>query len=43
MLAAFGDNITNSRYRTQVQFNGFGIGATWNQPATWGVEAGVKF
>jgi iron complex outermembrane receptor protein len=43
MLAVFGDNVTNSRYRTQVQFNGFGIGATWSQPATWGVEGGVKF
>jgi iron complex outermembrane receptor protein len=43
MLAAFGDNITNARYRTQVQYNGFGIGASWSAPATWGVEAGVKF
>jgi iron complex outermembrane receptor protein len=43
MLAVFGDNITDARYRTQVQYNGFGIGATWSAPATWGVEAGVKF
>ena len=42
-LAVFGDNVTDTRYRTQVQFNAFGIGAQWNQPATVGVEGGVKF
>jgi iron complex outermembrane receptor protein len=42
-IAVFGDNLTNKRYRTQVQYNGFGIGASWSQPVTWGVEAGVKF
>jgi iron complex outermembrane receptor protein len=42
-LAVFGDNVTDTRYRTQVQFNAFGIGAQWNTPATVGVEAGVKF
>ncbi len=42
-FAVFGENVTDVRYRTQVQFNGFGIGAEWNQPATIGVEAGVKF
>lgn len=43
MFAVFGDNVTDKRYRTQVQYNGFGIGASWSTPATWGVEAGVKF
>jgi iron complex outermembrane receptor protein len=43
MAAVYGDNVTNVRYRTQVQYNGFGIGASWNAPATWGVEVGVKF
>jgi iron complex outermembrane receptor protein len=43
MLAFYGTNITNHRYRTQVQENGFGIGASWSQPASWGIEAGVKF
>lgn len=43
MLAAYGTNITNERYRVQVQFNGFGAGAQWNQPASWGIEAGAKF
>jgi iron complex outermembrane receptor protein len=42
-LAIFGENLTNKRYRTQVQYNGFGIGASWSAPVTWGVEAGVKF
>lgn len=41
--AVYGDNVTNERYRTAVQYNGFGIGASWNAPATWGVELGVKF
>jgi iron complex outermembrane receptor protein len=43
MLAFYGTNITDHRYRTQVQYNGFGIGASWSQPASWGIEAGVKF
>ncbi len=42
-LAVFGDNVTNSRYRTQVLSNNFGIGNVWSAPATWGVQAGVKF
>jgi iron complex outermembrane receptor protein len=41
--AVFGDNVTNDRYRTQVQYNGFGIGGGWSAPAIWGVEFGVKF
>jgi iron complex outermembrane receptor protein len=42
-LAAYGTNVTDKRYRTQVQYNSYGIGATWNQPASWGIEAGAKF
>jgi iron complex outermembrane receptor protein len=42
-LALFGDNVTNERYRTQIQYNSFGIGASWSAPTTWGVEAGAKF
>jgi iron complex outermembrane receptor protein len=42
-VAFYGDNVTNSRYRTQVQYNGFGIGASWSQPASWGMEVGVNF
>jgi iron complex outermembrane recepter protein len=42
-VALYGENVTNERYRTQVQYNGFGIGASWSQPATVGVELGAKF
>ena len=42
-LAAFGDNVTNSRYLTQVQYSNFGIGANWSKPITFGGEIGVKF
>lgn len=42
-IAAFGNNVTDSRYRTQAQYSSFGIGANWNQPATYGVEVGVSF
>jgi iron complex outermembrane recepter protein len=43
MVALYGENLTNERYRTQVQENGFGIGASWSAPATWGIELGAKF
>ena len=43
MVALWGNNVTNSRYRTGVQYNNFAIGANWNQPTTYGVEVGVKF
>ena len=42
-IALFGDNVTDSRYRTQVQYNNFGIGATYSQPATYGIEFGARF
>ena len=42
-VAAFGDNVTNSRYQTQVLFNTLGTGSVWNSPTTYGVEVGVKF
>jgi iron complex outermembrane receptor protein len=42
-VALYGENLTNQRYRTQVQYNSFGIGASWNAPATWGVQLGSKF
>ena len=42
-VALYGENLTNDRYRTQVQYNGFGIGASWSAPTTWGVEVGTKF
>lgn len=42
-IAAFGDNVTGSRYRTQVQYNNFAIGSAWNSPMTYGIEVGAKF
>jgi iron complex outermembrane receptor protein len=42
-VAVYGDNVANARYRNQVQYNGFGIGAGWSAPAIWGVEFGAKF
>jgi iron complex outermembrane receptor protein len=42
-VALYGDNLTNERYRTSIQYTGEGIGATWNQPASWGIELGAKF
>ena len=42
-VGLWGDNVTNSRYRTQVQFNNFGIGSTWSAPVTYGLDFGVKF
>ncbi|MCT2400795.1 TonB-dependent receptor [Novosphingobium mangrovi (ex Huang et al. 2023)] len=42
-LAAYGDNVTNSRYLTQVQYSNFGLGANWNKPVTYGLEFGVSF
>jgi iron complex outermembrane receptor protein len=41
-VALYGNNLTNVRYRTQVQYNGFGIGASWDMPATWGIQLGAK-
>ena len=41
-VAVFGTNVTNSRYRSEVQYNGVGIGAQWSQPAVWGIEFGAK-
>jgi iron complex outermembrane receptor protein len=42
-LAAYGDNVTNSRYLTQVQYSNFGIGSNWSKPVTFGGEVGFKF
>ncbi|MEJ6010042.1 TonB-dependent receptor [Novosphingobium aquae] len=42
-FAVFGENVTNKRYLTQVQYSNFGIGANWSKPASYGVEVGVKF
>jgi iron complex outermembrane receptor protein len=42
-VALYGENLTDKRYRTQVQYNSYGIGASWNAPTTWGIQLGTKF
>jgi iron complex outermembrane receptor protein len=42
-IGLWGDNVTNSRYRTQVQYANNGIGANWSRPTTFGVDLGAKF
>ncbi len=42
-VALWGDNVTDSRYRTQVTYGDFGIGSTYNAPVTYGIELGFKF
>jgi iron complex outermembrane receptor protein len=42
-LALYGENLTDKRYRTQVQYNSYGMGASWNAPTTWGIQVGTKF
>ncbi len=42
-ISVYGDNVTNSRFLTQVQASSFGLGANWSKPATYGVELGYKF
>ena len=39
----WGDNVTNSRYRTQVQYANNGIGANWNKPVTYGFDISARF
>lgn len=42
-IGLWGDNVTNSRYRTQVQYANNGIGANGSKPTTFGVDLGAKF
>lgn len=42
-IGLWGDNVTNSRYRTQVQYANNGIGANWSRPVTFGIDLGAKF
>ena len=42
-IALWGDNVTDSRYLTQVQYSNFGIGSNWSKPVTYGIEVGFKF
>lgn len=42
-LAVWGDNVTDSRYRTGAQYTNFGIGSNWSKPASYGIEIGARF
>ncbi|MCJ2180224.1 TonB-dependent receptor [Novosphingobium album (ex Hu et al. 2023)] len=42
-VALWGDNVTDSRYRTQITYGDFGIGSAYNDPVTYGIELGFKF
>ena len=42
-VALWGDNVTNTRYKTAMQYGTLGIGANWNKPTTYGIEIGTKF
>lgn len=42
-IGLWGDNVTNSRYRTQVQYANNGIGANWSKPTTFGVDLSARF
>lgn len=42
-VALWGDNVTNNRYKTQVQYNLPGIGVNYAKPITFGGEIGFKF
>lgn len=42
-VALWGDNLTNKRYLTSMQYNSFGLGANWSAPVTYGVELGFSF
>lgn len=42
-FAIWGDNLTDKRYLTAVQYNSFGLGANWSAPVTYGAEIGFRF
>lgn len=42
-IALFGDNVTNSRYRTVISYNTIGTGVAWSSPTTYGIQVGVKY
>lgn len=42
-IAVYGNNVTDARYRTSYLATNFGVGASWNEPAAWGVSLRAKF
>ena len=42
-LAVYGDNLTDSKYHTQILPGQFAVQTVWGQPVSWGVSARAKF
>ena len=42
-FALWGENVLNEDYITRINATGFGVGATWGQKATFGIEFGARF
>ena len=42
-LAVYGDNVTGTKYYSQVLAHSPSIGTVWGAPATWGVSVRVKY
>lgn len=42
-VALYGENVTNTNYRIELQNTNFGIGNVWGPPATFGGEIKVSF
>jgi iron complex outermembrane receptor protein len=42
-VSVFGDNVTDTKYVTQLAPSGFGTGAIYGYPSVFGVEVGAKF
>ncbi|WP_395337379.1 TonB-dependent receptor [Novosphingobium sp. BL-8H] len=42
-IAVYGENVTDHRYRSAVNYASLGIGSVWAEPATYGVTLGVKY
>jgi iron complex outermembrane receptor protein len=41
-VSAWGRNLTDERYRTQVLFSSVGFGETWGGPRTYGVSVSFR-
>jgi iron complex outermembrane recepter protein len=42
-VAVYGDNITDSKYYTQILPGQFAVQTVWGQPVSWGISGRVKF
>jgi iron complex outermembrane receptor protein len=42
-FAIWGENVLDDNYITRINATGFGVGTTWGDERTFGIEAGLKF